>query len=80
MGSWFAIKHSSGELLSLKMAVIIHDNPREIEWLISPAKPVPVKGKTPQEVAHHLSRKVLLLKDHPDFESVKWPLNERDFW
>lgn len=80
MTNYWAIKHSSGELLSLDMAVIIHDNPREIEWLISPAKSVPLNGKTPQEVAHYLGRRVLLLKDHPDMASVQWPLDKRYFW
>lgn len=80
MTTWYAVRHSSGELLSLKGAVIVHDNPREIEWLIAPAKPIPLKGTTPPEVAHHLSRRVLLLKDHPDFSNVTWPLDKSKFW
>lgn len=80
MADYWAIKHSSGELLSLKLAVIIHDNPRELEWLLPSVKATPVRGRTPQEVAHHLGRRVLLLKDHPDMASVQWPLNRRDFW
>lgn len=80
MTKYYGLKHSSGELLSLTGSVIIHDNPREMEFLIQGAPPVELPGNSMEEVAYRLGRPVLLLKDHPDFEGVRWPLDKRDFW
>jgi len=78
---WFAIQsHQTGELYSLKLCVIVHDNPNELGWLITNAKVVSMKGETPYDVANWLGRRVMLLKDHPDLSHVRWPLVKNDFW
>lgn len=82
MTAWYALKHSSGELISKNGAVLIHDNLREMEWFIPSCPPIGLRGSSPDEVSHHLGRPVMRLKDHPDLVALglSWPLNKRDFW
>lgn len=78
---WFGIQsRQTGELYTLKMCVMVHDDPRELEWLITNAKVVGLRGETPYDVAYLLQRRVMLLKDHPDLSHVRWPLDRNDFW
>lgn len=80
--TWYGVRGAtSGELLTLKGAIIIHDNPREIEFILSgTGGAVGLPGKTPKEVATRLMRRTMLLRDHPDLSNLKWPLNRNDFW
>lgn len=80
--AWYGIRGAaSGELLSLKGAVIIHNNPREIEFILAgTGGPVGLPGKDPKDVATKLMRRTMLLRDHPDLSNIKWPLDRNDFW
>lgn len=79
--TWYALQGSvSSELLTFKMCVMIHDNPRELEWLITNARVVQMLGESPFDVASWLGRRVMLLRDHPDLSHVRWPLDKNDFW
>lgn len=80
--TWYGIRGAtSGELLSYKGAVIIHDNPHEMEFiLVGTGGAVGLPGKTPKEVATRIQRKAMLLKDHPDLSHVRWPIQREDFW
>jgi len=81
MNRWFALQApTSIELYSLKMCVIIHDNPYEMGWLITNARVVQMIGDSPYDVANWLGRSVMLLRDHPDLSHVRWPLDKNDFW
>lgn len=79
-GPWFALVGTvSGELLSYKNCVMVHDSPKELEWLITNARVVRVQGGTPYDVANWLGRRVMLLRDHPDLSWVQWPLTKEQF-
>lgn len=80
--TWYGVRGAtSGELLTLRGAILIHDNPHEIEFLLTgTGGPVGLPGKTPKEVATRLQRKTMLLKDHPDLSHVRWPIDRTDFW
>lgn len=79
---WYAVVGAtSGELLSYKGSVIIHDSPKELEFLLIGIKgTTKLRGKHPQEIADRLQRSVMLLSDHPDLSWVRWPLQRDSFW
>lgn len=75
----YALKgHASGELLSYKGHVLLHPVRREVEWLMPAQTVVELSGNADQ-IAQRLGRPVMLLKDHPDMASVRWPLRKEDF-
>jgi hypothetical protein len=64
----------SKELLSYEGRVLIHDNPRELEWLLrGPYKVVDLGNP------HQIGRPLLRLRDHPGMSAVRFPLNVDDF-
>jgi hypothetical protein len=63
----------SGQLLSWRGLIIVHDNSAELRFLI--AGEVAIKEIPPTIEAEH----TIWIKDHPDFQSVEWPLNRADF-
>jgi hypothetical protein len=78
--TWFAvIGPKSGELLTHRGQLLIHDDRAELEFLIPNQRVVPVGGRTPEEVSSRYDRPVLRWRDHPDMAAVRWPLQRRDF-
>lgn len=66
----YALKGSvSGELLSYRGQILVHDNRGELEWLFPHEPVVPYSGALP----------TMRLADHPDMAAVTWPLNREDF-
>lgn len=76
---WALVGEVSGELISYRGRVLVHDNPAELGWLISGARTVQLQGTSPEEVAERLGRPVMALRDHPDMRVLRWPLDKRDF-
>lgn len=76
--TWFAPQGLvSGELLSLGGKVLVHDNEREVEFLLANVKVVNLGENLETALA---GRPWMLLRDHPDMTWVRWPLREEDFW
>jgi hypothetical protein len=63
----------SGELLTYQLAILWHDNPRELEYLFPNVRVVPL---TRDSAA---GRRVMNIKKHPDLSHVRWPLDPADF-
>lgn len=63
----------SRQLLSWRGLIIVHDDRAELEWLIT-GKLHSVELPRTIEVEH-----TIWVKDHPDFQSVAWPLERQDF-
>ena len=79
----FAIEGgASRELLSFQGLVIVHDNKRELEFLFPKYRDGQVRfvevilgeGNILQD-----GRPTMWLRDHPDMDTVRWPLREEDF-
>lgn len=64
----------SGQLLSWRGYVIVHDNAREIAWLI--AGDFRLVRLKPKDIEPEYT---IWIKDHPDFQSVEWPLDREEF-
>lgn len=78
--TWFAVKgRTSGELLSLRGALLIHENRAELEFLIPGFRVVAITGGTPEEIAQHYGRPVMRWIEHPQLAAVRWPLRKDDF-
>lgn len=75
----FAAKDPTGELYSLGGAVLVHDTRHDLEWLMPGLEMIWLRGTTPDAVAHHLGRPVMLWRDHPDMAGIRWPLDRRQF-
>jgi hypothetical protein len=63
---------SSGELLTWRGRVLVHDNRHEMEFL---CPNTPVVRITDGE----LGQPVMRLRDHPHLEHITWPLQRADF-
>ncbi|HET9384509.1 MAG TPA: hypothetical protein VFO67_05130 [Gemmatimonadales bacterium] len=75
---WYAPEGlASHELLSLHGKVLVHDNPREMEFLLANVKIKRLGTDLDRALA---GRPHMLLRDHPDMTWVRWPLREEDFW
>jgi hypothetical protein len=63
----------SHQLLSWRGLVIVHDNQYELEWLIvGEFRLITLpKNVDPEDT--------VWIKDHPDFQSVEWPLDREEF-
>jgi hypothetical protein len=69
----------SGEPLSYRGRVLLHDGPAaEVEFILPSVRVVEVRGPA-ERVAARLGRPVMRLRDHPDLASVRWPLDRRAF-
>jgi hypothetical protein len=70
----------SGELLSYRGRVLLHDGPAaEVEYLLPSVRVTELPGPA-ERIAEHLGRPVMMLKDHPDLASVRrWPLDRGEF-
>lgn len=69
----------TGELLSYRGRVLLHDGPaEEVAYLLPTVTPVQLPGDA-QRIAARLGRPVLMLRDHPSMASVRWPIDRRDF-
>jgi hypothetical protein len=70
----------SGEPFSYRGRVLLHDGPlAEVEYLIAGPRYVQLPG-TAQEVAERLGRPVMMIRDHPAFASIRWPIRKGDFY
>lgn len=75
---WYGMKgRVSHELLSVGGAVLVHNNPREVEFLIANVDVVDLGTNLDKALD---GRPHMLLKDHPDMTWVRWPLRAEDFW
>jgi hypothetical protein len=69
----------TGELLSFRGYVLLHDGPMaEAEYLIVGPTPIELPG-TAEQISARLGRPVMMLRDHPGFASVQWPIRKGDF-
>lgn len=69
----------SGEPLSFRGRVLLHDGPpAEVEFLLPTVRTVAVRGSA-ASIAARMGRPVMMLKNHPDMASVRWPIDRRDF-
>lgn len=64
---------ASGEILTYQGAVIYHDNPAELEYLVPNVRVIPWP---PLAAAGRLR---MSIKRHPDLSHVCWPLDPADF-
>jgi hypothetical protein len=79
----FAIEGgASRELLTYGGRVIVHDNRRELEFLFPKYRDGQVRfvELEPEEGGKLKDgRPTMALRDHPDMDTVRWPLREEDF-
>lgn len=69
----------TGEPLSFRGRVILHDGPpAEVAFLLPTVRCVALSG-TADRISARLGRPVMMLRQHPDMASVRWPLDRRDF-
>lgn len=61
------VGRNSGELLSWRGRVLVHDDKSEVEFLLPNERVVPL----PSWIDESLT---MALKDHPDMEAVQFPL------
>jgi hypothetical protein len=70
---WYAMQMPrAGELYTNGGRVIIHDNPRELGWLIPNVKVVSINWR-------NLGRPLVRLRDLPEMAGVAWPLQKSSF-
>ena len=70
----YAIRgRSSGQILTYKGKVIVHDNRGEMEFLFPNEKVIELFE------AIWIEDRIVWLKDHPDNSSLTWPLRRDDF-
>lgn len=67
------VGNASRELLSYRGAILVHDNPAEMEYLI------PGYAVIPLPPAEALGRPTMPLRHHPDLAAVAWPLEKGSF-
>lgn len=64
------------DLLTYRGRPIVHTSRHEIEWLLPQVRVVAV---TEADLRKASPLRPLLLKDHPDLASTRWPLRKEDF-
>jgi hypothetical protein len=64
--------HVSGELLSYRGKVLVHDNADELRFLVSKATVIVMPSDIPPE-------QTLPIWAHPELASVRFPLRREDF-
>lgn len=62
----------SGELLSYRGRVLVHDNPHELEFLFPGTRVVTLPSFVTPELTMPITQ-------HPEMASVRWPLDRKDF-
>lgn len=72
---------ASQELLSFGGRVIVHDNKWELEFLFPKYRDGQVRFMEVELEGGKLKdgRPTMALRDHPDMDTVRWPLSEADF-
>lgn len=79
----FALKGGvSGELLSYRGRVMVHDNKVELEFLFPKWRDGQVEFvevRVNDGTLSHDGRPTMPIAEHPDLDMVKWPLNPADF-
>jgi hypothetical protein len=60
----------SGELISYGGQVLVHANKTELQWLFPHAEVVEIRPD---------AWPTMPVKDHPDMQTVRWPLRKEDF-
>jgi hypothetical protein len=69
----FALKGGvSGELISWQGRVLVHDNPRELQYLFPKMEVVEIPVNPD-------GRPTMWVGDHPELATVQWPLDPKDF-
>lgn len=72
MSRYAVVGARSGDLLTYRGAVIVHNDRAEMEWLLPGSKVVRVTDGD-------LGAPVLQLRDHPDCRHITFPLRREDF-
>jgi hypothetical protein len=70
----------TGEPLTYRGQVIVHDGPHEEAFFLVPTsgwRPLP--DHAPEQVSHRLGIPAMLLRDHPAMTSVSWPIDRKAF-
>lgn len=62
----------SGQLLTFRGRVLVHDNRFELEYLFPSARIIRVTDGD-------LGQPTMSIKEHPQMASVRWPLRREDF-
>ncbi len=68
--SQFAVQTATGDVFTLGGAILVHDNPEELEFLFPGRKAKDVTGT---------ACPVRLWKDHPEMAGITWPLRREEF-
>jgi hypothetical protein len=63
---------TSGQLLTYRGAVIVHDDRAELEWLVP-------NTRTVRLTDGDIGQPWIPLRQHPDLAAVRWPLRREDF-
>lgn len=70
----FALRGAiSKQLLSWRGLIITHDNSYEMQWLITGDFALVI---LPEDIGPEYT---IWIKDHPDFQSVEWPMSREEF-
>lgn len=73
MSRYALVGAHTGDLLTFRGRVIVHDQRHEMEWVFPNSRVVRVADG--ESLGPTIS-----LKDHPDMASFRWPLRREDFW
>lgn len=69
VNKWCLVGASSGEILTYRGFAIVHENKRELEYLFPANRVVPIPAYWGLDLT-------IPLKDHPDMDTVVFPLDQ----
>lgn len=75
MSRYGLVGHGSGQLLTYRGRVLIHDSRAELEYLF----PNRDKTRVVRLTDGDLGQPTMSIRDHPSMASVRWPLRREDF-